>query len=483
MNPKYPLRAVDTEGISTDVNRIIVPSGSITGDTVNLSGASNVFNIADYGAKVDGVSNDSPAVQAALNAAMPGGGGIIYFPPGTTRLQTTVQMLTGNAAYIFQGSSGASRIYPKMDSGQLAFYFGNTNQVTFSDLMFIGGVTDGHSSSDWESSSVSIIEISTTMQASFQRCSFFGVGCSAGPLISANAVPLSVTDCYFAACPTPVAGNISLYNVPSFEINNTLFIDYAEYDGVFWNKFGYVGNTQSWISGSAPGISMGNGGPRPTYILNNCLFDENNTNGLVNLSGTSALNVSITNCSFNSGFGDSTTVKLSNFRKVTVKDTFSGLSSAPSNNCNALQLTNVGAVELDNFNTAYSSKYISLEGTTSRLKMRDSYIQGNVTYPLGTNNPANALIDADTPMPTSASAAALVPLGMTTHVTGTTTITSITTTNFKDGDVLKLIFDSTAQVTDGSNIRLASNFTGGANRVLTLLFDGGNFYEMSRSAN
>lgn len=80
-------------------------------------------------------------------------------------------------------------------------------------------------------------------------------------------------------------------------------------------------------------------------------------------------------------------------------------------------------------------------------------------------------------------AKALAPLGMTTHVTGTTTITSITATNFKTGDVLTLIFDSTAQISDGNNLVLNGNFTGGANRVLTLKYDGTNFVEQSRSAN
>lgn len=115
-------------------------------------------------------------------------------------------------------------------------------------------------------------------------------------------------------------------------------------------------------------------------------------------------------------------------------------------------------------------------GATKRLKLRNCQ---NVSI----TNTANALIDADQAMPATASATALAPLGMTTHVTGTTTITSITATNFKTGDVLTLIFDSTAQISDGNNLVLNGNFTGGANRVLTLKYDGTNFVEQSRSAN
>ena len=53
---------------------------------VSLSTNSNVgpiFNVEFYGAKVDGVADDTAAVQAALNAANAAGSGMVYFPAGT----------------------------------------------------------------------------------------------------------------------------------------------------------------------------------------------------------------------------------------------------------------------------------------------------------------------------------------------------------------------------------------------------------------
>lgn len=41
-----------------------------------------VYNIADYGAVINGSTDDSTAVQAAINAAAAAGGGVVYFPPG-----------------------------------------------------------------------------------------------------------------------------------------------------------------------------------------------------------------------------------------------------------------------------------------------------------------------------------------------------------------------------------------------------------------
>ncbi len=83
-----------------------------------------------------------------------------------------------------------------------------------------------------------------------------------------------------------------------------------------------------------------------------------------------------------------------------------------------------------------------------------------------------------------ASAAALpLPTGRIFHVTGTTGITSITSTNFQSGAIITLIFDGVLTVTDGSNLKMAGNFTTTADDTLTLGYDGTNWYEICRSVN
>lgn len=66
-------------------------------------------------------------------------------------------------------------------------------------------------------------------------------------------------------------------------------------------------------------------------------------------------------------------------------------------------------------------------------------------------------------------------------ISGTTTITGIPAS--WPGRLVTLVFASTAQVTDGGNLKLASNFTGAADRTLTLRCDGSNWLEVGRSTN
>lgn len=81
-----------------------------------------------------------------------------------------------------------------------------------------------------------------------------------------------------------------------------------------------------------------------------------------------------------------------------------------------------------------------------------------------------------------ASAAGNIALGTDGNffdITGTAAITSITIK--AAGTVAMLQFDSTATLTDGSNLALAGNFTGAAGSTITLVSDGTNWVEISRS--
>lgn len=84
-----------------------------------------------------------------------------------------------------------------------------------------------------------------------------------------------------------------------------------------------------------------------------------------------------------------------------------------------------------------------------------------------------------------ASAAAIVPTGHLFHVTGTTNITSITATGVADGTVIRIVFDGSLTFTDGSNLKLAGNFSTSADDTISLVYSATDtaWFELARSAN
>jgi len=82
-----------------------------------------------------------------------------------------------------------------------------------------------------------------------------------------------------------------------------------------------------------------------------------------------------------------------------------------------------------------------------------------------------------------ASATTIVPTGNIFHVTGTTTITSVSGTGITAGTVITIIFVGILTFTDGSNLKLAGNFVTSADDTITLMYDGTNYYELCRSVN
>lgn len=66
--------------------------------------ASPVYNVLDFGAKGDGKTLDSPAINKAIDEASVKGGGTIYFPSGTY-LSASIRLKSNISLYLDQGST------------------------------------------------------------------------------------------------------------------------------------------------------------------------------------------------------------------------------------------------------------------------------------------------------------------------------------------------------------------------------------------
>jgi polygalacturonase len=56
---------------------------AVLAEPIPGAGATSTYNVRNYGAKGDGVTLDSPAIDKAIQAAAQAGGGTVYLPPGT----------------------------------------------------------------------------------------------------------------------------------------------------------------------------------------------------------------------------------------------------------------------------------------------------------------------------------------------------------------------------------------------------------------
>jgi hypothetical protein len=144
-----------------------------------------------------------------------------------------------------------------------------------------------------------------------------------------------------------------------------------------------------------------------------------------------------------------------------------------------------GGIVRDNFIRGMDAG-ITTAGDVGGLIMQDNRFAGNNSnYGLaGTNH--GKLMNETLGTQTVASAATMtLPTGGSTfNITGTTAITTLNSCDgTRDGDIVTLIFASTASLTDGNNLKLSANFTGGADRSISLRCSSGNWYEVGKSTN
>jgi polygalacturonase len=114
------------------------------------------FNVRDYGATGNGSSNDTPAIQRAIDAASAAGGGTVLFPSGTYQSRNTIHMRSDitmqlNAGATIRGASNDDYDEPEdnpwddyQDYGHSHFHNSMIYGDRLNNIAFVGdGVIDG----------------------------------------------------------------------------------------------------------------------------------------------------------------------------------------------------------------------------------------------------------------------------------------------------------------------------------------------------
>src|SRR5262245_36630949 len=77
---------------------------SLLAGPLRVAAAAAGFDVREYGAKGDGRSLDTEAINKAIDAAAAAGGGTVMFPPGNY-LSFTIRMKSNIALFLDQGAT------------------------------------------------------------------------------------------------------------------------------------------------------------------------------------------------------------------------------------------------------------------------------------------------------------------------------------------------------------------------------------------
>jgi hypothetical protein len=253
----------------------------------------NTFNLADFEAVGDGVTDDGPALQRALDALADAGGGTLLVPAGLYLIQTPVVRDFAGASVIIQGvpsdkmpappTAGGDQLAASLDlvsefipatgATESAITLINIDNLTVEHLAFTG--IESSISDAYITLYLSDVNHATVRHSEFYGIATFGAvaGLGGGNIIRAVRSELSVESSMFLGCAAnsgayaPIIENIEWKR---FTISNSIFIDYGLRS--YYGKMG-LGAPLSWINlaGVAPRTPDS---PRREVVIRDTFLDE-----------------------------------------------------------------------------------------------------------------------------------------------------------------------------------------------------------------
>ena len=208
-----------------------------------------ILNLRDFGAVGDGVTDDGPALQQALNALASSGGGTLFVPAGRYALITpTAKDFTGLADSIViigetpfpvpesqghgRGLGLTSEFVIKVGESYNALKITGLESFLIQDIAFMGV----ESASTDASITLFLMNVSA---ATIRHCEFYGLASfkGGGAIVKTFQSGVTVEDSAFLGCAANSAVTTSILEVNQwrhFTITGTRFIDYG--NRAFYSK-------------------------------------------------------------------------------------------------------------------------------------------------------------------------------------------------------------------------------------------------------
>ncbi|MCA1634063.1 MAG: carboxypeptidase regulatory-like domain-containing protein, partial [Acidobacteria bacterium] len=255
------------------------------------------FNLMDFGAVGDGVEDDGPALQRALDALAEAGGGELFVPEGRYAIASSVSKdfaglassvtiygvgssaqvppPTSSGDQLTRGLNLVSEFIPRTGAGQVAIRISGLQSFLLKDISFMG-------TPDITDDALVTLYFYGIGDAVIRHCEFYGLSnlAEGGSIVTAVRSRLSIEQTEFLGCAVNSAVYSSVIQNVEWEglsVSNTVFVDYGQRPELF-GKLGYAAPF-SWINlGEA--AATGPDSPRREVSLREVFFDEGGLSGI-----------------------------------------------------------------------------------------------------------------------------------------------------------------------------------------------------------
>lgn len=247
--------------------------------------ATTVLNLRDYGALGDGLADDGPALQQALDELANAGGGSLEVPAGHYLLQTPVigQFSPGSAIAIVGEPSATPIDVAGNGSGldltsEFIIAIGETNDaikltgsaaLSITDVGFVG-------IQDVGTDARTVLTLTDIGQTTIHHCEFYGLASlvAGGAIVEVNQADLKLEQTAFLGCAADSGQTTSIVHTNSWlgiAITDCKFIDYGNRPNFFSKT--PIAPPYSWIFIGTAAALVPNWSRREA-IIRNVFLDE-----------------------------------------------------------------------------------------------------------------------------------------------------------------------------------------------------------------